>query len=169
MRNSASTFFRVYSATFITLSSCFLKKNELYRVWYCRQPPPIVGDVAPLQDYRERFANRLRSLRESAGLSIEKASEQGGLSTNFWGSVERMEKEPCLDSILGFAKGVGASVRTLMTLEGEDAHDAQRKELNAILDLLRPEQLTLVLNISKLIRAYKTCGTAYPELGNRGR
>ena len=86
---------------------------------------------------------------------IEKASEQGGLSTNFWGSVERMEKEPCLDSISGFAKGLGIPVRTLMTLEGEDANDAERKELNSILDLLRPEQLILVLNLSKLIQAYK--------------
>ena len=113
-------------------------------------------DVASPLDYRERFANRLRSLREAAGLSIEKASEQGGLSTNFWGSVERMEKEPCLDSISGFAKGLGISVRTLMTLEGEDAYDAARKELNSILDLLRPNQLILVLNMSKLIQAYKT-------------
>jgi hypothetical protein len=100
-------------------------------------------------------------------LSLEKASEQGGLSTNFWGSVERVEKEPCLDSISGFAKGLGISVRTLMTLEGEDASDAQRRELNSVLDLFRPEQLTLVLNISKLIQAYKTHAPTFPELGDR--
>lgn len=115
------------------------------------------------QDYRERFANRLRSLREAAGLSIEKASEQGGLSTNFWGSVERMEKEPCLDTISGFAKGLGVSVRTLMTIEGEDSYDAQRRELDSVLDLFRPEQLTLILNISRLIQAYKTQGSGIPR------
>lgn len=117
---------------------------------------PIVGDVALTTDYRERFANRLRSLREAAGLSIDKASEQGGVSTNFWGSVERMEKEPCLDIISGFAKGLGISVRTLMTLEGEDTYDPERKELNSILDLLRPEELILMLKISRLIYTYKT-------------
>jgi transcriptional regulator with XRE-family HTH domain len=116
---------------------------------------PIVGDVALPTDYRERFANRLRSLRETAGISIDKASEQGGLSTNFWGSVERMEKEPCLDTISGFAKGLGISVRTLMTLEGDDTYDPERKELNSILDLLRPEELVLILKISKLIHNYK--------------
>jgi transcriptional regulator with XRE-family HTH domain len=112
--------------------------------------------VMTVPDYRERFANRLRSRREAAGLSIEKASEQGGLSPNFWGSVERMAQEPCLDSISGFAKGLGISVRTLMTLEGDDAQDTQREELNAILDLLTPEQLVLTLKISKLIYNYKT-------------
>lgn len=74
--------------------------------------------VTTVPDYRERFANRLRSLREAAGLSIEKASEQGGLSPNFWGSVEGMAQEPCLDSISGCAKGLGISMRTLMTLAG---------------------------------------------------
>ena len=101
--------------------------------------------MAFLTDYRERFANRLRSLREAAGLSIEKASEQGGLSTNFWGGVERVAQEPCLDSIFGFAKGLGISVRVLMTLEGDNAHDPEREELNALLDLFTPEQLLLTL------------------------
>jgi transcriptional regulator with XRE-family HTH domain len=111
--------------------------------------------VPTLPDYRERFANRLRSLRESAGLSIEKASEQGGLSPNFWGSVERTVQEPCLNSIFGFAQGLGISVRTLMTFEGEDTHDQERHEFHTILDLLTPEQLLLALQVSKLISEYK--------------
>ncbi len=112
--------------------------------------------MASLTDYREQFANRLRSLREAAGLSIEKASEQGGLSTNFWGGVERMAQEPCLDSIVGFSKGLGITVRTLMTLEGEDTHDPEREQLNTLLDLLAPDQLLLTLNISRLIYKYKS-------------
>lgn len=66
-----------------------------------------------------------------------------------------MAQEPCLDSISGFAKGLGISVGTLMTLESDDAHDPQRDELNAILDLLSPDQLLLTLEISKLIYNYK--------------
>jgi hypothetical protein len=96
-------------------------------------------------------------------------SEQGGVSTNFWGSVERMEKEPCLDTISGFATGLGISVRTLMTLEGEDANDAQRAELDSILSLFRPEQLTLLLNISKLIQAYQRTAPGSPNLEDHSR
>ncbi len=124
-------------------------------MWYSQQSHPIVGSVASVPDYREQFANRLRSLREAAGLSIEKASEQGGLSTNFWGSVERVVQEPCLNSIFGFAKGLGISARALMTFEGEDLHDRERKDLDTLLDLLTPEQLLLTLKISNLVYNYK--------------
>ena len=114
-----------------------------------------MGSVASLPDYQEGFANRVRSLRETAGLSIEKASEQGGLSANFWGSVERMVQEPCLNSIFGFAKGLGVPARTLMTIDGEDFRDPKRKELNTLLDLLTSEQLLLTLQISRLIYGYR--------------
>jgi transcriptional regulator with XRE-family HTH domain len=116
-----------------------------------------------LPDYRERFASRLRHLRDAAELSLEKASEQGGLSTNFWGSVERMVQEPCLNSIFGFAKGLGISVRTLMTFEDENAQAQERKELNSLLDLLTPEQLHLSLQVSRLIYNYKAASAAHSE------
>lgn len=111
--------------------------------------------MAELSDYRERFANRVRSLREAANLSIEKASEQGGLSPTFWGSVERMAQEPCLNTIFCFAQGLGVSGRTLMTVDQEEVPDEIRGELNKLLDLFTPAQLHLVLDISKLVYEYK--------------
>lgn len=106
-------------------------------------------------DYREKFANRVRSLREAANLSIERASEQGGLSPTFWGSVERAAQEPCLNTIFGFAQGLGTSGRTLMTFEHEDDDDEVRRELNNLLDLFTPDQLRLSLDISRSIYKYK--------------
>ena len=105
--------------------------------------------------YRERFANRLRTLRSVAGLTIEKASDAGGLSPNFWGSVERNEQEPCLDSIFGFAKGLGITPSTLLTFEKEGDASPYRKELNLLLDLFTPEQARLVLEMSRLIYGYR--------------
>lgn len=66
-----------------------------------------------------------------------------------------MVQEPCLNSIFGFAKGLGVPVRTLMTIDGDDVHDPERRELNTLLDLLTPEQLLLTLKISRLIYNYK--------------
>lgn len=109
-------------------------------------------------DHREAFANRLRSLRSTAGLSIEDASGRGGLSPNFWGSVERNEKEPCLDTICSLAKGLGITPDVLMTLErleGKDKQKQDRQELDALLDLFTPSQLQLAIQVSKLIYAYK--------------
>ncbi len=106
-------------------------------------------------DHREAFANRLRSLRSTAGLSLEEASGRGGLSPNFWGSVERNEKEPCLDTICSLAKGLGITPDVLMTLEGKDKQSQDRQELDTLLDLLTPSQLQLAIQVSKLIYAYK--------------
>jgi len=110
-----------------------------------------MGDL----DHREAFANRLRSLRSTAGLSIEEASERGGLSPNFWGNVERNEKEPCLDIICGLAKGLGITPDILMTPEGKDRQNQDRQELDTLLDLFTPSQLQLAIQVSKLIYAYK--------------
>jgi len=116
-----------------------------------------MGDL----DHREAFANRLRSLRSTAGLSIEEASGRGGLSPNFWGSVERNEKEPCLDIICSLAKGLGITPDVLMTLEGKDRQNEDRQELDTLLDLFTPSQLRLAIQVSKLIYAYKP-GTSLP-------
>jgi transcriptional regulator with XRE-family HTH domain len=117
-------------------------------------------------DYREAFANRLRSLRTTAGLSLEKASEQGGLSSNFWGSLERNEKEPCLNIIFGLAKGLGITASVLMALDDNDRKNQDRRELDSLLDLLTPPQLQLAIQVSKLIYAYKPgplLGTSPPS------
>lgn len=106
-------------------------------------------------NYREMFANRLRALRNAADLTIEQASERGGLSPNFWGTVERNEQEPCLDSLFGFAEGIGVTPATLLTFENQHVRSEHRKELNELLDLFTSEQLHVVLQISKVIRGYR--------------
>lgn len=108
-----------------------------------------------LPDHRQQFASRLRGLREAAKLSIERASEQGGVSPTFWGNVERTEQEPCLDVIVGFAKGLGISVPTLMTLRDDDTRPVLRMELDNLLDLFNPQQLRLITQIARLIVDYK--------------
>gem|GEM_PF-4658789 len=74
-----------------------------------------------------------------------------------------MVQEPCLNTIFGFAKGLGISVRTLMTFEEENAQDQERKELNTLLDLLTPEQLHLSLQVSRLIYNYKAASPSHSE------
>jgi len=124
-------------------------------VWYCQQFHSIVGQVIEFPDYREQFGNRVRSLREAADLTIERASEQGGLSPTFWGEVERAEKEPCLNTIFGFARGLGISGPTLITFERDHVQGEVRGELNNLLDLFTPDQIRLALDFSRLIYNYK--------------
>lgn len=144
---------------------CFARKLQSIECGVGLNNTLSLGQVTDLPDYREQFASRVRSLRETANLSIERASEQGGLSTNFWGGVERMSQEPCLNTILAFARGLGVSGRVLLTFEQQDAHDQQRRELNNLLDLFTPQQLRLALDISRLIYDYKPSGS--PNLSDR--
>ena len=106
-------------------------------------------------DYRESFANRLRNLRIAAGLSLEEASGRGGLSTNFWGNLERNEQEACLNTIFSLAKGLGISASVLIALDDKDKQQPDRRELDNLLDLLTPPQLQLVIQVSRLIYVYK--------------
>ena len=108
--------------------------------------------------HREAFANRLRSLRLAANLTIEKASEQGGLSPGFWGEVERNEKEPCLESLYGFAQGLGITVPALLTIDEQDSQREERAKTSALLDLFAPDQLDFIYNVAMLTFNYRTGG-----------
>jgi len=111
-------------------------------------------------NHQEAFANRLRSLRLAANLTIEKASEQGGLSPGFWGEVERNEKEPCLESLYSFALGLGVSVPTLFTFDGQAAQNDQRAELSTLLDLFGDDQLAFIHDVALLTFRRKLRGGA---------
>jgi transcriptional regulator with XRE-family HTH domain len=98
-------------------------------------------------------------MRETAGLSIQDASDRGGLSANSWGKVERGEQEPCLLLICGLAQGLGISADVLMTLEERPSGNSVRSRIDDVLDLCRPEQLDLSLRILKAIYEQGTATT----------
>jgi transcriptional regulator with XRE-family HTH domain len=103
------------------------------------------------KNHRELFAERLRSLRIAGDLTIEQASGQGELSSNFWGAVERNEQEPCLDSLYGFAKGLGISPDALLRIDDKYSENDLRPKLNDLLDLCSPHETQLVHQIATLI------------------
>jgi len=108
-------------------------------------------------DYLAAFANRVRRLRETAGLSIQEACNRGGISVNSWGKIERGEQEPCLLVIGGISEGLGTSIQILMTLEEGPSDNSVRSQINDVLDLCRPDQCELTLRI---VRAIHEQGTA---------
>jgi transcriptional regulator with XRE-family HTH domain len=103
------------------------------------------------ENYRGLFADRLRSLRLASDLTIEQASDRGELSSNFWGAVERNEQEPCLDSIFGFAKGLGTTPAALLSFADRSKNDELRVELNDLLDLCNPQETEMVHKIVKVV------------------
>ena len=100
-------------------------------------------------DPKVLFGERVRRLRKAARLSREKAAERGDLSSNFWGEVERDEKVPSLDTILGMAKGLQLSPAALLVDKEDDPN--LRKKTQALVDRANPEQLSLLYRIAKVI------------------
>lgn len=94
--------------------------------------------------HRSQFAKRVRRLRKSAKLSLEKAAERGDITANFWGDVERGKKVPSLDTIVAMAKGLSLSPRILLSLEREDDEWDIRKRIETLLDRCTPHQLELI-------------------------
>src|ERR1700730_11532434 len=94
--------------------------------------------------HRSQFAKRIRKLRKSAKLSLEKAAERGDITANFWGDVEREKKGPSLDTIIAMARGLDLSPRILLTIEREEDERDLRKRIDAILDECSPQQLELI-------------------------
>src|ERR1700733_14330964 len=103
----------------------------------------MVSRVTALK-HRSQFAKRVRGLRKTAKLSLEKAAERGAITANFWGDVERGKKVPSLDTIVAMAKGLGLSPRILLSLEREDDEQDFRKRIETILETSPPQQLLLL-------------------------
>lgn len=65
------------------------------------------------REYLEMFAQRVRTLRESKGLSQEKLAELANLHRTYIGMVERLERNPSLVCIHKIAKGLGVDIKEL--------------------------------------------------------
>lgn len=63
--------------------------------------------------YLERFAERVRFLREEQNISQEKLAERAGLHRTYIGMVERLERNPSLICIHKIANGLGVDVKEL--------------------------------------------------------
>ena len=63
--------------------------------------------------YLERFAERVRFLREEQDISQEKLAERAGLHRTYIGMVERLERTPSLICIHKIANGLGVDVKEL--------------------------------------------------------
>ncbi len=100
-------------------------------------------------DPRILFGDRVRRLREAANLSRDVAAERGGISSNFWGEVERAEKVPSFETILGIAKGLQISPAALFTDKEEDPN--LLKKTQQLAEKATPDQLVLLYRVGKAI------------------
>ena len=61
----------------------------------------------------ERFGERVRSLRQSKGLSQEELAFKAGMHRTYLGGIERGERNPSLRNIAAIAKALGVTLSEL--------------------------------------------------------
>jgi transcriptional regulator with XRE-family HTH domain len=101
--------------------------------------------------HRTQFAKRVRRLRKTAKLSLEKAAERGDITANFWGDVERGKKVPSLDTIVAMAKGLSLSPRILLSLEREEDERDVRRRIDTLLNSCTLQQLELIQRVVSVL------------------
>jgi len=98
------------------------------------------------------FGNRIRSIREAAGLSRETAAERADTGANYLGEVERGEKFPTLEMIERIAGALGVSPSVFFEYEAEEI-DKQilESKLQRLLSRLNTNQLQQALRVLKAL------------------
>lgn len=74
--------------------------------------------VPSSEPLRQRFADNLRELRNSRGLTQEELAEKAGLHRTYVGSVERGERNLTLESMRRLAEALDVSVWSLLHPNG---------------------------------------------------
>jgi transcriptional regulator with XRE-family HTH domain len=64
-------------------------------------------------EFKRRFGQRLRELRQARGLSQEKLAEQADLSVTYVSSLERGRYNPSLRNLMKLARALGCRVEDL--------------------------------------------------------
>jgi transcriptional regulator with XRE-family HTH domain len=68
---------------------------------------------------RRIFAQRLRQLRQTRGLSQEELADMAGLHRTYVGSVERSERNVSIDNMERLAKALEVDITELLRKEPE--------------------------------------------------
>ncbi|MGD8261037.1 MAG: XRE family transcriptional regulator [Desulfobacterales bacterium] len=88
----------------------------------------LTGDI-PVETQKgvEDVAQRIRSIREEKGLSLEELSKLTGFDTQFLSSLEKNEAQPQLGTIIKLSKALDSAFGRLVSGVGEKLYSVTRK------------------------------------------
>jgi transcriptional regulator with XRE-family HTH domain len=98
------------------------------------------------------FGNRVRSIREAAGLSREVAAERAETGANYLGEVERGEKFPTLEMLERIAAALEVSPSALFEYEAQEIdNQILVSKLQRLISRLDTDQLQQALRVLKAL------------------
>lgn len=99
---------------------------------------------------------RLRAIRLARGLTQAALAEQVGLSTNYYGAIERGEKIPQMDTMVRICNTLGASMDDVLADQLANGITVSASRLSAELEGLPPaDQRYILAAVDAMIRAVK--------------
>lgn len=103
-------------------------------------------------DGQALFGSRIRSLREAADISRERAAENADINPNYLGEIERGEKWPSIEVIQRLAGALRVSPSAFFEFEGEEKDSSVlRTKLHDLLANRNTEQLQQAMRVLRAL------------------
>lgn len=101
-------------------------------------------------DYRE-IGNRIRVARKTLSLTREEAAERCGVTSSYYGNLERGDRRMSLDTLVRVSKGLNLSLDFLVYGEGKVGNDELSVILSDILHRYGEKQLERYLEVIRAL------------------
>lgn len=89
----------------------------------------LTGDIASCDDAcREQIGDRIRSLREEKGLTLDDLSKLTGFEANMLADIESNAISPQLGTIIKLSKALDSALQRLISGEGKQLYAITRKD-----------------------------------------
>lgn len=103
-------------------------------------------------DGQALFGSRLRSLREAASVSRERAAESAEINPNYLGEIERGEKWPSIQVIQRLADVLRVSPSIFFEFEAQEKEQSVlRNKVNDLLAKRSTEELQLATRVLRAL------------------
>lgn len=105
-----------------------------------------------MTEHRKQFGQQIRTAREAAHLTRETVAEKADIGFNYLGQIERGQRWPKLEVIVGIANAIGVPPTVFLDLEPiPDEPDALRVAIGKLLQGRNSKQLHIVFRVIKAL------------------
>lgn len=104
------------------------------------------------------LGNRIKKIRQQAGMSQEELAFKSHISTTYLGQLERAEKSPTLDVLIKISNAFGISLSELFAFETDPdtkTDSTYLNKINAQLSSLSEKELAEILKLIRNLKAFK--------------
>lgn len=99
------------------------------------------------------FGRRLRSIRKAAKITQERIAEEAQINPKYLGELERGEKKPSFDVLIGLAKALRVPPIALFQFDREERDEKTlRKKLSLILDRCNSHELNQIFRVATALK-----------------